>query len=401
MRARGLAVYSVAACLLRGADAAAIIGIVLAARPAGAGDATGLLAACITLPHLAGPVAAQLLDRTRAKRVVLAAAGLLYAVALTVAVLLLDVSLIAAAGGLLVAGFAGPLLTGGLSSQLAALVGDSTGGGERARRRAQGLDAFTYGVSATAGPAVVAVIASSGTPTTAVLTAAGAAAAGAVAVLFLPGARSGAGSREQHAADRTAVGTLPAALTMLVRLPGLRRTMVATAVTAIPLGAVPLLAVATVDSLGAPAASSAVLTAAYGAGNLVVSAVLVVLPLRGGADRLVRAGVVTVAVAFAVCAPVLALPMSAAAFALLGIATGVLFTASLAARATFSPSGAEAQVFVSMAGIKVACSSIGTGVAGTLLPLGGPVLAGGATVIAVVTLAWLVVDGRVQPGAAD
>lgn len=58
MRTRGLVVYFIGACLLRGADAAAIIGVVLAARPAGAGDATGLLAACITLPHLAGPVGA-------------------------------------------------------------------------------------------------------------------------------------------------------------------------------------------------------------------------------------------------------------------------------------------------------------------------------------------------------
>lgn len=47
-------------------------------------------------------------------------------------------------------------------------------------------------------------------------------------------------------------------------------------------------AVGTVDSLGAATASSAVLTSAYGAGNLAVSLLLIVVPLRGRADRLVR-----------------------------------------------------------------------------------------------------------------
>ncbi|WP_186317816.1 MFS transporter [Curtobacterium sp. 9128] len=379
-------VYSLAACLLRGADAAAIIGIVLAARGVGTGDVTGVLAACITLPHLAGPIAAQLLDRARRKKLVLAGAGVVYAVALGGAVLLLPISVVAAAGGLLVAGFAGPLLTGGLSSQLAAIVGPT----ERTRRRAQGVDAFTYGVAATVGPAVVAVIASTSTPTTAVLIAAVAAGVGAIVVLLLPNVEPDT-SRSAPTAVR-----LRAALGMLVRLPGLRRTTIATAVTAVPLGAVPLLAVATVDSLGAAEASSAVLTSAYGAGNLVVSAVLIAVPLRGTADRLVRFGVVVVAVGFALGLLVSSVPVGAVVFALLGVATGVLFTASLAARAAFSPAGAEAQVFVSMAGIKVASSSVGTAVAGALIPLGGAVMFAIAATLTLLTLLTVIVDRRPQ-----
>ncbi|ERK69275.1 hypothetical protein N136_04403, partial [Leifsonia aquatica ATCC 14665] len=85
-RRSGLAVYVAAACLLRGADAAAVIGVVLLAQQHRLGAGTGLLAACITLPHLLGPVAAQLLDRTHAKRAVLAGAGALYGLALAVAV---------------------------------------------------------------------------------------------------------------------------------------------------------------------------------------------------------------------------------------------------------------------------------------------------------------------------
>jgi hypothetical protein len=390
VRARGLVVYFIGACLLRGADAAAIIGVVLAARTVGAGDATGLLAACITLPHLAGPIAAQLLDRARSKKLVLAAAGLAYGLALAGGILLLPVTLVAAAGCLLVAGLAGPLLTGGLSSQLATIVGID----QRARRRAQGMDAFTYGVSATAGPAVIAVVASAVSPTVAVLTAAGAAAVGAVVVLLLPG-----GAHHLQSDGRPAPVGLRAALGMLLRLPGLRRTTIATALTAIPLGAVPLLAVGTVDSLGATAASSAVLTAAYGAGNLAVSLLLIVLPLRGQADRLIRWGVVAVAIAFALGLVISSVPIGAAAFALLGAATGILFTASLAARASFSPSGAEAQIFVSMAGIKVAFASIGTAAAGPLLGLGGHMMFAMATVLTLATLGYLLIDRAPQASA--
>lgn len=387
VRIQGLVVYFIGACLLRGADAAAIIGVVLAARPAGAGDATGLLAACITLPHLAGPVAAQLLDRARSKKLVLSAAGLVYGIALAGAILLLPTTLIAAAVGLLIAGLAGPLLTGGLSSQLATIVGTD----ERARRRAQGMDAFTYGVSATAGPAVIAVVASTGSPAVAVLTAAGAAVAGAIVVLFLPAATQRSGSD-----DAPAPVGLRSALGMLMRMPGLRRTTIATAVTAIPLGAVPLLAVGTVDALDATAASSALLTSAYGAGNLTVSLLLIVVPLRGQADRLIRWGVVVVAIGFVLGLAIFSVPISAAVFALLGVATGVLFTASLAARAAFSPPGAEAQIFVSMAGIKVAFSSIGTAVAGALLGLGGHALFAIAAFLTLAILVYLFVDRAPQ-----
>src|SRR5690349_5177586 len=54
------------------------------------------------------------------------------------------------------AGACGPLLTGGLSSRLAALAPPQ----EKAQRRAQGLDALSYGIGGTAGPAAVAALAS-------------------------------------------------------------------------------------------------------------------------------------------------------------------------------------------------------------------------------------------------
>lgn len=82
---------------------------------------------------------------------------------------------------------------------------------------------------------------------------------------------------------------------------------------------------------------------------------------------------------------------------MLGVATGVLFTASLAARTAFSPAGAEAQIFVSMAGIKVAFSSVSTALAGTLLALGGNTMFAIAAALTLATLAYLFIDRCPQP----
>lgn len=214
---------------------------------------------------------------------------------------------------------------------------------------------------------------------------------GAFVVLLLPVA-----AQHSDSDDAPAPVGLRSALGMLLRMPRLRRTTIATAVTAIPLGAVPLLAVGTVDALDATAASSALLTSAYGAGNLAVSLLLIVVPLRRQADRLVRWGVIVVAIGFTLGLAILSFPISAAVFALLGVATGVLFTASLGARAAFSLPSAVAQIFVSMAGIKVAFSSIGIAVAGTLLGLGGHAMFATAAFLTLAILVYLFVDRAPQ-----
>lgn len=383
--------YVAAACLLRGADAAAVIGVVLLAQQHGLGAGTGLLAACITLPHLLGPIAAHLLDRARAKSAVLAAAGAVYGTALATAVLAIDAlpssGTAVAAIALLVAGAAGPLLTGGLSSQLAGLVGDDV----RTRRRAQSVDAFTYGIAGTAGPAAIGAVAALATPAAAVLSAAGAALTGAVVVLLLPRP-----DREGRGRPAPTVNILQA-VAMLARVPGLRRTTVATALTAVPLGAVPLIAVATAATLSVPATQSATLTAAYGLGNLAASLALIAVPLRGEADRLVLRGTVGVLGTLATGLLAVTLPLAIAVFATLGVATGVLFTASLAARTAYAPHGAEAQVFVTMAGVKVGFSSLGAALVGVLLPLGSAALFAGATLLTLVTTAVVLLDRRISP----
>jgi MFS family permease len=386
-RRRGLAAYFMAACCLRAADAAAVVAVVLLAQDRGLGARTGVLAACLTFPHLAGPLVARLLDRAPAKRTVIATAGAVYGACLAGVAAVLDGSVVEAAVLLLLAGAAGPLLTGGLSSQLTGIVG----GAEPDQRRAHGMDGFTYGVAATAGPAAVGAIATVARPDVALLASAAAAVVGAALVGMLP-------APARRHARRVRAARVPEALAMLVRRPGLSRTLLVTSLTALPLGAVPLVAVASADSLSHRPADAAVLTAAFGLGNLAASTALVVLPLRGDPDRLVRRGAGAMLLTFGLGAVAPDLPTAIAAYAAVGATTGVLFAASLAARAAYSPAGAEAQVFVSMAGIKAAFSSLGAAVAGPLLPLGGPALFLASCAVTAVALAGAMADRRPAAG---
>ncbi|MDG4758994.1 MFS transporter [Micromonospora sp. WMMD710] len=363
---RALPHYLVAATLARGADAGAAVGVILLAtlpevgssRPALLG---GLLATCLTAPHLLGPVLARRLDRAADGRGLLAAAFATYAVAVAAAALLLGrVPVGVPAALLIVAGACGPLLTGGLSSRLAALLDAD----ERAQRRGQGWDAVTYGVGGSAGPAAVAVLAAVAGPRMCLV---GLGAATLVAAALV-GTLPTAGPRRQGPPGRAhaARGALRA---LLGRGP-LRRVTGVTTVAAVTGGAMSVLAVALAADLGREAVSGALLAAAYGAGNLAAALLVTVFPLTGEPEQLTVRWAAIGAVAVALCAAVPGFPVAVAAFALAGAATAPFFTATLAARSAYAPDAVRAQVFVSTAALKVAAASLGTGLAGVLAPLG-------------------------------
>src|SRR6059058_1464993 len=117
--------YVAAATLVRGADAAAAVGLVLLAVASRADGARvgGLLAVGLMAPHAAGPLLALRLDRARDGRLLLAASCAGYAAALAAGALILARGPLApAAVAVVVAGACGPLLTGGLSSRLPAIA---------------------------------------------------------------------------------------------------------------------------------------------------------------------------------------------------------------------------------------------------------------------------------------
>jgi len=181
-----MAHYLAAAVLARIADEGARVSLVLLAldrtRSAAIG---GTMVAALLIPHVvAAPMVGVLVDRARQPRWVLASALLIFAGSLFSAAALLGQApfwLIYVL--LLVGGCCGPALTGGLTSQLPALVGkDKT-------PRAFGLDSLFYNIASMVGPAVAGLTAAAVTAAVAQCVLAASAAVGALGVATLPIAR--------------------------------------------------------------------------------------------------------------------------------------------------------------------------------------------------------------------
>lgn len=349
--------YVLTATLIRSADAGAAIGLVLLAatsplRP----EAAGLLVAALTAPHLAGPFVAPLLQRARRPRRVLFAAFLVFGLSIGAAAAAVVAGWLAIALGLLaLAGLCGPLHTGGLSSRLTDLVDAD----HHRQRRAQGLDALTYGLGAAGGPLVVTATATV-SPLFGLLGMVAAALAAATVLLGLPLDRST--PRTNNGAPGSSAWRNAA---LLLTTGPLRRVLVNTSVTATALGAMPILtlAVAQLRGLGGPPAG-ALLATAFGVGTLLGSLVVIAVPLRGSPERAVAGATVIIAGTLALCAVSPTTGLAAGVFAATGAAGAIQFTASLAARVEYAPPDSRAQVFMTMAGVKVACSSAGVALAG-------------------------------------
>ncbi len=377
----GLTRYLTAAVLVRGADSGATVGLLLLAADRHQSAATGgLLVAALTAPHLVGPWLAVRLDRARDRRRLLALAYLVYGVALTTGALAVGrLPAAAALAAVAVAGCCGPLLTGGLSS----VLDDVT-----RSRRGRGWDALTYGVGGTAGPAAAAALTASAGPLGAVLALAVAAVAAGALVVTLPAAGA---ARPEEAAS------LRAGLAVLIRRGPLRRVTLLTLLAALQLGALPVVAVRFGTELHGTAAAGATLTVAYGAGSLLGSALVTAWPLRGEPEVQAARLFAAMAVATAACAFAPGYAVAIAGFAVLGVLNAVSFTATLAARGAYAPAGAQAQVFVTSAGLKVTSAAAGAALAGAASGFGGQALllaAAATTGLAVVAAR---VDGKLAP----
>lgn len=355
---RGLARYVVAAALARTADGGAVVAVVLLVTASGgSGTLAGILGACMTAPHLLGPFVARPLDLARDGRKVLAAACLLYATALTAGVLAYGHAPAVVTGVLLAAaGMCGPLLTGGISSRLPAIVGPQL----RTQRRAQGWDVATYGIGGTVGPSLVAALSAWVSPTAAALALAVGTVAAAGAVLLLPFAEP------THGGDRAAILKPGATLALIARTGHLRRTVYLTMIVALSVAALPITAVHMTRILGIEPATAAVLTAAYGLGNLTGSIAVMVFPLTGAPDRLMRRLALGVVAGLLTVTASPAFAISVAAYALTGILNSFFFASTLAARTEYAPSTARSQVFIWVAALKITSGSAGTALAGSL-----------------------------------
>lgn len=353
----GLARYVLAATLARSADGGAVVAIVLLATTSGAsGWVAGLLGACITAPHLFGPLIARSLDTAKDGRTVIAWACIVHGATLAAAVLLFPVTPPIVPGLLLIAsGLVGPLLTGGISSRLAAIAGPE----RTSQRRAQGWDVATYGISGTIGPSLVAAVSAWANPATAALILAGATFLAAAVVRLLPYTPPATVAAEVPRPGRT--------LLMMISNGPLRRTLYMTVVVALSVAALPITAVASTGELGVAPAAAGILTAAYGLGGLVGSAGVMIRPLRTDADPLMTW--LAAAVGIALCGTALAgtFPTAVAAFAVAGVLNSYFFAATLAARSEYAPFAVRGQVFVWIGALKITAGSAGTAMAGALI----------------------------------
>ncbi len=353
----GLARYVLAATLARSADGGAVVAIVLLVTTSGApGWLAGILGAAITAPHLLGPLIARRLDTARDGRTVIAMACMAHGVTLAAAVLLYPLTWPIVPALLLVAsGLVGPLLTGGISSRLAAIAGSD----RTSQRRAQGWDVATYGIGGTIGPSLVAAVSAWANPAVAALILAGSTFIAAAMVRLLPYSPPAAAPSEVPRPGKT--------LLMMASHGPLRRTLYLTVVVALSVAALPITAVASIGELRVEPAAAGILTAAFGLGGLIGSAGVMIRPMRTDADPLMTWLGASVGVALCGAAVAGVFPVAVAAYSLAGILNSYFFAATLAARSEYAPAAVRGQVFVWIGALKITAGSAGTALAGAII----------------------------------
>jgi MFS family permease len=355
-----LAVYLTSATLVRSASGGAPVGLVSLTLGTHRGAALGgILAALLTAPNVAGPWMARWLESVRDPRRMLSCAFAVYGFALACGALLLGrVPAIVVAVLITFGGLCDPLMTGGLSSRLALIVG----GEQRAQRRAEGWDSATYGVSTILGPTVVAALAAVTGPLTAVLGLGGSAVLAGLLLLLLPA--------EQAVSAAGAAMAVRDTIKLVVGFGPLRRVTTATMITSLSTGGVLVIAVVLGRQLDHSSAAGAALAAVYGVGTLCGALLTGTFPLTGEPERLAIRLIAVNAAAIGVCAAAPNYAVALLSFATAGACNAVLFTATLAVRSIYSPPAARAQVFIIMAGFKMAASAVGTALAGSLVAFG-------------------------------
>lgn len=131
--------------------------------------------------------------------------------------------------------------------------------------------------------------------------------------------------------------------------------------------ALPVTAVSMAPLLGVAAASAALLTVGYGAGNLAGSLYLMSRPLQGRPDRLMlQFSCCMLAGIFLILHCSTFIP-AMLCFFLTGMLNAGFFAATLAARTEYSPVYCRGQVFLWVAAMKITAGSLGTATAGQLM----------------------------------
>jgi predicted MFS family arabinose efflux permease len=360
--------YLAAATLARLGDAM-WLGVVLLvlARTHDAALAGATLSAA-TLPTLiSAPLLGAWLDRTPHRRAALALNQVMLATCL------IGLLALAGRGPVLatlacasLAGLTQPLVTGGMSSMIPALVAP-----ERVPR-ACAAESVTYDVAEVAGPALAGGIAAAVSPAAALVTQASVALAALVLVARLPPIAPPAGA----APDLRSA--LAAGMRALVRSRPLRS---ATLVSVLVAGAGGLLALAIPElarQLTGSVSAAGLLFAVMAVGSTAGAALLPRAQRCWATHRIVLGAALAEGIAWGTLALAGPRPLAYALLVLAGLASGLAVAAVFAVRTACAPERVRAQVFTSAAGLKVGASAIGTAASGVLVGAGGPAVVLGA-----------------------
>ncbi|WP_371636937.1 MFS transporter [Streptomyces zaomyceticus] len=354
---RGVRLYLATAFCARTADEGMAVGMVmLAAQRLDSASQGAFILAAWMAPHvLAAPTAGALAARARRPGVFYASAltgfaGAVAALSVGVGRLPLPAVLVIAAVG----GCCGPVVSGGLSSLPALMLGPG-----REQDRAYALDASVHNAAGVAGPAVAGTAAAawgSGSAVAALAVAAACAAALACALPLPPCPTT----RPDTSPLR---GDLTAGLVAVWGSRELRAITAATSLAFLGLGALTTTAVLLADSRGRPGTGGWLMTA-FAGGALAGSLALARLRPAAAPVRLAVTGMAGtgLALAAAVLAPG---PLTCAgAFAAAGVFDGLLLTATLRLRADHAPPHRRTQVFTIGAGLKISAAALGAALVG-------------------------------------
>lgn len=351
-----LATYVLAATLARTATGGSAVAIILLAREYGAnGKVAGLLAACLTAPHLLGPVFGRWLDKVPKPRILLCATAFVYAAFFQFTLLGFDWHRAwIIAFSLLMCGTCSSFLMGGLSTQLMSLVGPDLA----TRRRAQSWDTITYGIGTTLGPALIALLTTQYSTQTAVSSVMLLPIVAGFFVLCFPALND---KSDQHF---LAIPGVRQVAGMFAKSGALKRTIIMTSGAAFSVAALPVLATYLGENWRSSNESGAYLVTLYGIGCLCGALGLMLRPLAGDALLLLKKiGLLLLATLILVT---LSQSFTAGLFSywLCGVINTVFFAATLAARSEYAPKNGAAQIYMWVAAAKIGAASLGALVAG-------------------------------------
>lgn len=398
--APGFSTYFITAVMARLANEGLKLALILAAANTPNGlTLGGLLVAAFLVPSVvAAPFVGRLADMSTNPNRLYATAFAFNGIVIAACGLLLPhihpaiILALAAVGGSV-----GPLLQGGLSSLVGAIVPKPL------MNQAYALDVVTYNVSAILAPAIVAAVAGIISPLVSLLMLAVLMLGAAANVLRIPISRR----------DRRAVIIAPSpadGLKAIARVVPLRTTVVATGCSSIGNGILPV--AATVLAMGTFSVNAGIMLSTMAVGALVGSLTYAARPFGTDAPhRLVPFISMVIALPIAILALTSSTTLALALFALAGFLGGPQGAAQFSVRDRFSPPAVRTQVFTLSTSIKTTLAAIGAAIGGIIS--GAPValllaiavsanLIGGLTAIADLRAhGWLSRDQATEPAVPD